>query len=161
MALYDQHNFTINMKTGVIVARFQVPELHVGHIHLIEEVKHRADKTIIVLGCTEKPDYKNPLSFEIRREMIRDLFPDATILKIYDQANDANWSRVLDIILTPYKEVMLYGSRDSFKKCYTGSLPYTSIEELPGYSGTKVREEIKYLNNREFRQGIIHAFQTI
>jgi bifunctional NMN adenylyltransferase/nudix hydrolase len=46
---------------GAIIARFQVPTLHEGHIHLIREVVSTSDMVIILLGSkVHQPDIRNP-----------------------------------------------------------------------------------------------------
>ena len=51
-----------NKPTGVIIARFQTPALHEGHLSLIRQVKQKHNRLIIVLGVSPvKGSRKNPL----------------------------------------------------------------------------------------------------
>ncbi len=70
---------------GVIVGRFQVPDLHQAHRDLIEKVISQHQKTIIFLGLSPcKSTRNNPLDFEARKNMILDSYPDVIVLYIDD-----------------------------------------------------------------------------
>jgi bifunctional NMN adenylyltransferase/nudix hydrolase len=61
---------------GVIVGRFQVPELHDAHKDLIETVCDKHDKVIIFLGLSPlMVTRENPLDFESRKQMILESSP--------------------------------------------------------------------------------------
>lgn len=84
---------------AVIIGRFQVP--HRGHIQLFNEASKIADKIIILVGSTGQPRTpKNPFSFEERKNMIEDVFPDDIkfqILPIRDQRyNLQHW--IVDVV---------------------------------------------------------------
>src|SRR5208337_4934210 len=82
---------------GVIVGRFQVHELHDGHLELFRQVKARHNRVIVFVGVAGARGTKhNPLDFETRKRMIQAKFPDFTVLPIADQMTDEMWSRVLD-----------------------------------------------------------------
>lgn len=130
------------MRTGAIVARFQVASLHEGHLHLIDRVKEQCDQLVILLGEPERPNKRNPLSFEIRKAMIMETYPDVIFHQIRDHHEDAIWNENLDNILSKYENVSLFGSRDSFFSFYTGRFPRIEISELVGFSGTTEREKI-------------------
>ena len=155
------------MKTGVIIARFQVSSLHKGHIHLIEEVIKKCDKLVIVLGSPSIPNDRNILPMWVRGGMIQDFmneyYPgfDFMIHEIRDHHENSNWSKSLDNILSLYKEITLYGSRDSFISFYDGEHKHTyvSIPELVGVSGTNDRENMNYTNNEDFRKGIFLGYK--
>ena len=53
---------------GILVGRFQVPELTKGHIGLLEKILSKVSKLVIFIGDTKdgRIDTHNPLSFEIR-----------------------------------------------------------------------------------------------
>lgn len=146
------------MKTGAIVARFQVPELHAGHIHLIDTVKEKCDQVIILLGCTEKPDERNILSFEVREDMIYETYSDYYVDKIKDHREDNLWNEHLDAILDEWPNVTLYGSRDSFLKFYKGRYPTEYIEPFDMISGTEIRNSLPIIHNYSYRVGLIHGF---
>jgi hypothetical protein len=153
------------MRTGAIVARFQVATLHSGHLHLINSILAKVDKLVILLGEPGLPNPRNPLSFDIRKEMILQSFPDKdiTFYQIRDHKEDHIWSQNLDLHLSNHENVTLFGSRDSFRKYYKGNLPYEEIPELEGFTGTDAREKIlamayENMNCEAFRMGVIYGF---
>jgi len=148
---------------GVIIGRFQVHELHKGHIALIENVLSNHKKVIVFLGispvlCTRN----NPLDYESRAKMIREKFSDLVIAPIKDINNDEKWSAELDRRIKeifPIGSAVLYGSRDSFIPHYKGKYKTLELEQEVFVSGTEVRKtassEIKADVN--FRSGVIYA----
>ena len=62
------------MKTNVVVGRFQTPELHEGHISLLEKAYKESDNNLIViLAVTEDtPSLKNPYNVGIRKSIIKE-----------------------------------------------------------------------------------------
>lgn len=148
---------------GVLVGRFQVPELHQGHKDLIQTVLDNHDKVIIFLGLSPlKASLSNPLDFEARKQMLLDEFPDVNVAYIEDVNNDQLWSRNLDKQITaltgPTQSVVLYGSRDSFIEHYTGKNPSTALESESYFSGTEVRKEVSRQSTRQspdFRAGVV------
>lgn len=133
---------------GVIVGRFQVPELHDAHRELIEHVCSVHDKVVIFLGLSPVPGTReNPLDFQARRQMIHEGFPNVEVLYIKDMVSDEAWSDKLDGMIedvtTPGQTVCLYGGRDSFVSHYHGK--YEAAELVPeAYinAGTEIRRQI-------------------
>jgi bifunctional NMN adenylyltransferase/nudix hydrolase len=149
---------------GVIVGRFQVDDLHEGHIDLIKYVVDRHERVIILLGMTPlKVTRNNPLDFSAREQMIKSTFPDITILSIKDINNDEVWSKVLDETIHdhvgPTTPVVLYGSRESFISHYTGKYKTFEYEQEVYVSGTDVRDTISAAckASPDFRKGVIWA----
>lgn len=130
--------------TAVIIGRFQVPYLHLGHIYLISTSLQEYDEVVILLGTTEEKDERNPYSVLERSEMIWRVFPQVKIRMIRDYPNDDEmWSHFVDRRASMFPNPVLLHSRDSFKDHYVGKYPLREIPEIPGYSGTKLREEFK------------------
>jgi nicotinamide mononucleotide adenylyltransferase len=127
--------------TGIIVARMQVPYLHIGHLHLISTALRECDKVVIILGYQTVIDSRNPYSLMYRTIMIRKIFPQITVMTISDKESDKEWSEELDRTALMFDDPVLYHSRDSFKEHYTGKLPLKEVEEIPGFSGTKLRQQ--------------------
>lgn len=147
---------------GVIVGRFQVDNLHEGHIDLIQRVIDSHSKVIIFLGLSPcKCTVNNPLDFEARKQMILSRFPNVIVLYILDQYSDVAWSDNLDSqiknIVGPNQSVVLYGSRDSFIKYYSGKYECSELEQTVFISGTDIRKKIanNVVASPEFRKGVI------
>lgn len=154
-----------NYSIGVIVARFQIHDLHDGHHYVIKQVTQNHKKTIIFLGV---PRFigtkKNPLDFDTRKKMIQSDYPDSIILAIQDQSDNNRWTSELDKRIRevyPHGEVLMYGSRDSFIPHYkngNGKFDTKELEPLGTFAGTDVRrlisEEVK--NSKDFRSGVIY-----
>jgi bifunctional NMN adenylyltransferase/nudix hydrolase len=149
---------------GVIIARFQTPYLHPGHVALIESVLSKHKRCVIVLGISPAlGSKKNPLDFHTREKMIKKSFPDVIVLPLADHPLDTAWSANLDMLLTntfPHASFTLYGGRKSFIEYYSGR---NAVHELPSngdFSATELREAIQdqVVESIEFRSGIIYAY---
>lgn len=159
-----------NYDIGILVARFQVDELHKGHLHVIEQVVKNHDKVIIFLGVTEFTGLRNnALDFSTRKYMIQEKYPDINILPIPNNRDNTEWAKKLDErIREVYKhgDVLLYGGRDSFIPHYIkggGIFDTTEIDSIPEYSGTDIRNKIskKEKKSKDFRTGVIfNAYNT-
>jgi bifunctional NMN adenylyltransferase/nudix hydrolase len=147
---------------GVIIARFQTPSLHEGHLALIHEVQQHHNKVVIVLGVAPvKGSRKNPLDYYTRERMIKQAFSNIIILPLSDQKSDKEWSDMLDELLKttfPQETFLLYGSRDSFIESYSGKYLTASLPPVQDYNATALREAIsdRVLDTEAFRAGIIY-----
>ena len=149
---------------GVIVGRFQVDSLHDGHKDLIEFVMSRHEKVIIFLGLSPcKCTVNNPLDFEARKQMILQEYPDILVLYIKDTMSDEVWSQKLDEmiedVIGPNQNAILYGSRDSFISHYFGKFDTYEYKQKIFVSGTEIRRKIsaKTKASPNFRKGVIWA----
>jgi bifunctional NMN adenylyltransferase/nudix hydrolase len=151
-----------NKPTGVIIARFQTPALHEGHLSLIRQVKQKHNRLIIVLGVSPvKGSRKNPLDYYTRERMLKQLFSDIIILPLSDQAVDKVWAKKLDDLLSnnfPQETFVLYGSRDSFIPSYTGRFQTEALPPVQDFNATAQREAAsdKVFDAEEFRAGVIY-----
>lgn len=165
------------MKTGVIVGRFQLDNIHDAHVKIIEHALERNDKVIVFIGTTVvRLGYRNPLPFESRKAMIHELFPDVLVLEIPNQKCNHRWSNNLDEIISANHSrpsigdgVTMYGSRDSFLNTYHGVFKKEFVEGIiiEGLSATKRREFIHgnpEHNCPSWRRGVIwsseHKYPT-
>ena len=161
---------------GVIVGLFKVNELHEAHVDLITSVLNKHDRVLVFLGnSTIRNTLNNPLDYRARRTMIADKFPTVEIHYINDNPSDTAWTKNLDKLigeqLLPMQTVTLYGSRDSFLKCYTGKFNTCELEATTFISGTEVRRRVcnNYPPTADYRAGMIAAtayrfptaFQTV
>lgn len=150
---------------GVIVGRFQVPDLHDVHKALIQHVCDEHDKVIIFLGLSPlMVTTENPLDFEARKQMILKEFPDVNLHYIKDMHDDDLWSRKLDEqisdVTTPAQSVVLYGGRDSFMDRYSGKHATRELEQDTFISGSEIRKAVSRRSVRasaDFRAGVVWA----
>lgn len=150
-------------QVGVIIGRFQVPDLHKGQRDLISEVFRRHKKVLILLGVSPvKLSRNNPLDYMTREIMLKRTYPKAVVLPIKDQPDDNAWSKMVDeIIMSAIGDdtVTMYGSRDSFKPAYTGRFPVVELPSSIEMTGTATREAAskEVRASREYRTGVIYA----
>lgn len=173
---------------GVIVGRFQVPELHDGHRALIDHVLARHNRVIIVVGDDPLPtSKKNPLPAWYRVDRLQETYlahihqGSLYVTTLEDRRSDHDWSDDLDDLidsvavnvfdLEPHDlRFVLYGSRDSFISYYHGEYPTEFVAETADFEpATVIRERIAYDIDRPtptgFAEGVIwathQAFPTV
>ena len=149
---------------GVIVGRFQLPNLHEAHVELIRNVTMRHSKVIVFLGVSRVLGSKrNPLDFIARKQMIEKKFPGVHVVALPDQRDDARWSAYLDERvreICPQGSVTLYGGRDSFMSHYRGNIKdLVELEQKVYVSATQIRNEVADTIKADpnFRAGVIWA----
>lgn len=148
---------------GVIVGRFQTPYLTDGHLELIDTVKARHPKFVVVLGVARViPTKSNPLDFATRQQMIQEAYPGAEVLSKCDERQDSVWSQNLDRLLRanhPYEKIVLYGSRDSFIGRYSGQFATVELDEVINQNGSQARQAAFHTirNTEDFRAGVCYA----
>lgn len=155
-------------EAGVVIGRFQVPVLHEVHRSILSFVSENHPKMLVFLGVAPTLGTReNPLDFITRSLMIREEFPNATILPLMDHPSDEVWSQNLDQAIRtvfPLESVVLYGGRDSFRDSYKGQ--FDTKQMLPGMipitavSGTEIRQEVAMqppIASEAFRRGVIYA----
>lgn len=155
------------MKVGVIVGRFQVPELTPAHKALIAKVKEENDKVVVFIGMGHlKSSKRYPLPLESVQHMIVESNPDIETEVIYDHQSDEHWSNKLDVLIHDMgyddDEIVLCGGRDSFIPYYHGCFPTKEILDLgvTSKSGTEVREAVSHPLTSDGRAGAIFATQN-
>lgn len=152
---------------GVLMGRFQVPELHEGHKQIINNIIDKHKQIIVFLGvATTLGTKRNPLDFSTRKGLFIDYENKyknrITILPLLDvPGNDYVWSDCLDRMIRtifPLGSVCLYGSRDSFIKCYHGIFDTLELQPIFDIESTKLREEASKIiyHTRDFRAGQIY-----
>lgn len=163
-------------KVGVIVGRFQVPELTEGHRWLISKALKNFDKVLILIGDTKilttgykRMDSHDPYPYSFRKSMIRKKFPKTIILRFEDVGYLPLWNQKLDNLLESMElgEYFMVGSRDSFVNNYSGKYEKYFIESpIEDVSGTVTREEVyqeandsNFSPSPEFLKGVLWALQ--
>lgn len=158
---------TQTAEVGVIVARFQTPFLHEGHIDILNQVLANHPRVLVFLGNSPvRCSKNNPLDFQARKAMIEQKYPQVEVHYVDDVGNNDVWSKNLDQQLRknigPSQKAVMYGSRDSFIAAYTGKYP--TIELVPNkfISASQIRKAcgIKAKNTQEFREGVIWAVEN-
>lgn len=156
------------MRIGVVVGRFQVPELHAGHRWVLDYAATHSDLVVVVLGIPAVVSPHDPLGLGDRLAAIGDHFKSRrwVLLPLQDvPGDDAAWSRTLDSLLYhsfPGGEFMLYGGRDCCLEHYTGRNPKQQIENNnltpDGLSGTIERQRAAGGESTlDYRRGVIAA----
>lgn len=151
---------------GVIVGRFQVNNLHAGHLSLFDQVAALHERVIVFIGVSASgPTRRNPLDFETRKKMVQAEYPDFMFLPIVDRKSDAVWSEDLDNQIDNIARMgkaTLYGGRDSFVPHYTGKRTVVQLIIPPSISGTEIREKLtnRVMQSSDFRAGVIYSSQN-
>lgn len=155
---------TANAELGVIIGRFQVHDLHDGHRGLIDAVRAKHKRTLILLGSTPGVlvTRNNPLDYFTRATMLREAYPDVMVLPIHDMPDDKDWSSSVDDRIDEVLGIgsaILYGSRDAFIPHYTGRYPTIELDTAKNVSGTEIRKAVsdEVRASSEFRRGVIYA----
>ena len=145
---------------GIIVGRFQVPEVSKEIYELINQCISKHKTCIIVLGEAPIPGSRNnPLSLDSRKAMMWSAFPGTRILSIKDHPSDSKWSEMLDAMISEHVTnvpLIIYGTKDRFIDRYTGRY-HTS--ELPDNSEKKNTLKKELSNSVDFRKGVVQAFE--
>lgn len=158
--MYDSKTWE---SVGVIVARFQVPELHDGHKYTVNYVLERHHDVLIILGVAAEETDHDPLSYEMRKDMIGTLYPDVGLRIIGSDSIPSSYderSFKIDALIQqtfPNREVVVYGARDSFISTYTGRFSKALVPTVFSGSATEIRRNIVPTNSPDFRAGVIYA----
>lgn len=152
-----------SLALGVVVVRVQVPELHDGHRYLLDAVTGIHEHVLVVIGDSETrltPD--DPLTFDMRKQMILSAYPKVMIYPLADQPSDYVWSEHLDALIEFHginlsAPAVLYGGRDSFLKHYHGKNRTFELPPAHPMSGTDERAKVVAEDSAAFRRGMIYA----
>ena len=165
-------SYEIQARVGITVGRFQVAHLTEAHKALIETMLNENHYTVVLIGVRpfDKQDKRNPLTYEMRRNMILEEFSKIPvgkrliIMPFEDKDFFPLWVKELDVAVSSIVKMLeskvyehfvpyLYGGRDSF---LDGYIKYSNfyntinLQERESFqllaekqiSGTKQREEI-------------------
>ncbi len=155
-------------KVGVVISRFQTPELHHAHNWLLDMAVNKSETVVVFLGSHPIPSTKrNPLDFQTRKYMVEEYFKEVGqenyyIFEIKDHPSDHVWSKRIDdslLSLFPDKKITLYDGRDGFSRYYHGTLnvEVLDIKNADDISATKLRNLVKPLPSKDFREGMIYS----
>lgn len=151
---------------GVIIGRFQAPDLHEGHRDLIDTVRKKHKKVLMFICSTKgvRNTRRNPMDYYTRMKMIQEHYPEVAFIPMWDIPGDDNaWSRVADTKIQEtfgdHVSAVLYGSRDAFIPHYFGKFPVVELAESFDISGTEAREAVSDVVRQcsEWRCGVVYA----
>lgn len=147
---------------GVVIAKFQVPQLHLGHIHLVSHVRERHEDVLILIGYY--PGVRNKkyqLTVGERIAMVEQTFlgQGFTVLPLIDNPlSSKKWSEDLDVLIKktfPGRDAVLHGSRDSFIPYYSGVFQTAEVAPVYEDSGTLWRAATEFPHSVDARRAII------
>lgn len=147
---------------GGVIGRFQTPVLHDGH-RAVLDAANQHNKMLVLLGVHAVPgSYRHELDFETREHMIREAYPNAVVLPVYDCPSVDEWNKKLETMLHrlyPFNKVTIYHGRDSFAPLYTGSAALKDIGEVGSLNATGLREAVceQVKSTAGFRSGVFYG----
>jgi len=156
---------------SVVIGRFQVPALTMGHSRLLTTAKNEGAHVLVLVGSPGKaPSVTNPLDYLMREHMIRKALPWATIMPVWDDPDDAKWMQTVEEltesvrIIQRLDSIVYYTDSDGFVKyCMpkNGDVVYKSPQKYDE-RGTSVRQRTGKLieHSTDFRKGVIWATQN-
>lgn len=143
----------------VFIGRFQ--PLHAGHHEVIERARKLSKNVLILVGSAGVArSVRNPFTFEERKHMIHNVFPDVCVQPVHDHTyNDAAWilevqQRVEDFVryaekgLEPVKKIGLIGCAKDHTSYYLKLFPNWESEAV---------QFINPLNATAFRQELFEG----
>lgn len=151
---------------GVIIGRFQAPDLHEGHRDLIDTVRKKHKKVLMFICSTRgvRNTRCNPMDYYTRMKMIQEHYPEMAFIPLWDiPGDDDAWSKVADTKIQEtfgdHVSAVLYGSRDAFIPHYFGKFPVVELADSFNVSGTEARAAVsdEVRQSSLWRKGIIYA----
>lgn len=134
---------------GLFVGRFQ--PFHIGHQLVLQGMVKVCKKVIVVIGSSqESGTEKNPFTLEERKEMMQRALQAENIIPVYDVSfipipdheDDETWTQSV-LEAAPEVTKVWCGNPDTMK-CFEGKgLEMQEIKEVPGISGTIIRQLMK------------------
>lgn len=150
--------------TAVAAVRLQTPYLHEVHREMLDHLVSNHEKVILFLGIAPiLNSVNNPLTFDQRRHMVQESYPDIIVMKDEMVEDDEVWVRRLDkeikSLLTPNDSVVVYGGRESALEQYTGKFPTRELSSNSTVSASEIRHGIakSVLRTAEARAGVVWA----
>ncbi|MFB6209702.1 MAG: adenylyltransferase/cytidyltransferase family protein [Candidatus Nanohaloarchaea archaeon] len=128
---------------AAFIGRFQ--PFHEGHRKVVEEYRNEFEEFCIVIGSSGKRrEEENPLSFEERKSIIEECYPELEILGIEDRESDSEWIEELkrksgaDVVISQNDLVKKLVREDKELKLEDHELYSHDI-----FSGTEVRRRMR------------------
>lgn len=135
------------MTKAAFVGRFQ--PFHQGHKNVVDEYRDEFEDFCIVIGSAgEEETEDNPLSFEERKEVIHECFPDIEIFGVEDEEKDEDGNRIwikkiqdktgADVVISQNDLV-----KQVVRKYSDLELETQELHDPKVYSGTAIRRRMK------------------
>ncbi len=132
----------------VFIGRFQ--PLHLGHQEVIERARSLAHNVLVLVGSSGTArSVRNPFTFEERKDMIQELYPDVWVLPIKDHTyNDAAWIAEVQKSVVPREKnwkVGLIGCNKDHTSYYLKLFPdwaSESVDFVNPLNATAIREKM-------------------
>ncbi|MFB6215482.1 MAG: adenylyltransferase/cytidyltransferase family protein, partial [Candidatus Aenigmatarchaeota archaeon] len=134
------------MTTAGFLGRFQ--PLHEGHYNVIKQYQEEYDDFNIVIGSAQKSRTEdNPLSFNERKELIHECFPDVDVIPLEDTEKDTEGNKEWAAKLESLGIDVVISRNDLVKSIIEEHTDLKLLEQdlydKEIYSGTEVRRRIK------------------
>jgi len=156
---------------GILIARFQTPELTAAHRHLIEQVATRSVRVAVMLGVTRALSKKDPLEFILRKWMVEDFwteqYPDRAgdlfIIPDHNCPCDDEWARRIDehvdALAVAGGTVTVFCGPDGAGAAYQGAGGRHTVEIFDSHRthATAVRANVMPERTAPFRRGVIYG----
>ena len=162
---------TSQRNLGIVIARFQTPELTEAHQRLIAQVATRSLRVVVMLGVTRKLSKKDPLEYILRRWMVEDFWAehypgrsgDLFIIPDHNCPTDEEWARRIDehvdALLVARGTVTVFCGPDGAGRAYqsAGGRHTVEIVDSHGTHATVVRASVVPERTASFRRGVIYS----
>lgn len=139
------------MRKALVLGRFQ--PLHIGHEYLFSKLKEQFD--LILIGiCTKPKDKDNPLNFNIRKKMIKNISKgfNHKIYEIPDINDPRKYSKYVRKIVKEFdKKCVVITGNQYTADCFEG-YPIQFQKKKIDISSTALREAI--INNKNWKRYI-------
>ncbi len=168
---------TKEYELAIYIGRFQ--PFHIAHQKTVEHAFELADNVLVLIGSSNGPrTIKNPWSFDERKEMIQDCFPEydqlthLRIRGIKDYTYDDNtWIRKVGEVVDHYvkwkgidlSKIVVIGADKDSSSFYLNYFPQWTFIEEPLYpphgdsiDATKIRQ-LLFSDDVEFVKGVVPA----
>lgn len=138
------------MKVRIVIGRFQ--PLHNGHVNLINAACSDTDKTVIIVGSSDKYGTKsNPFTFQQREALLRSLYidPSIDVLPLPDHVDDEKWLESLVTLVGAHTDsndtvVAVVCNKDDetskSNEIYTSFYDSVEVDMAVNISATEIRK---------------------
>lgn len=151
--------------TLVFIGRFQ--PLHNAHLEIIKRATALTEKLIVICGSAKAPrTYKNPFTFDERRQMIRDATAGLSLQVIVEPNidtiyNDQAWAVRVQAIVNKHAsgKIGVIGHKKDESSFYLDMFPqweFVNVEQIEPLGATNIRElYFKRDVNMRFIHGVV------